>query len=168
MASKAQQERRAEFKRYKEDVAKEGKPFFPYAILHDTIMSLVVVAVIIGLACVWYFTADGTEAGILGPWYTDEADPGTIEFVPRPDWFFYFLFYLLRIFEWPETVFIATVGIPTICLILLIGLHLYLVVRLGVTSPPWSKSAAGRVRPETNGGAREGLIRPPATEDPES
>src|SRR4029079_13900007 len=49
MASKAQQERRAEFKRYKEDVAKEGKPFFPYAILHDTIMSLVVVAVIIAL-----------------------------------------------------------------------------------------------------------------------
>ncbi|HKY26087.1 MAG TPA: cytochrome b N-terminal domain-containing protein [Gaiella sp.] len=46
----------------------------------------------------------------------------------------------------------------------LIGLHLYLVVRLGVTSPPWSQSAAGRVRPETNGGGREGLIRPPVTE----
>ena len=28
----------------------------------------------------------------------------------------------------------------------LIGLHLYLVVRLGVTSPPWSKVAAGRSR----------------------
>ena len=26
----------------------------------------------------------------------------------------------------------------------LIGLHLYLVVRLGVTSPPWSATAAGR------------------------
>ena len=25
----------------------------------------------------------------------------------------------------------------------LIGLHLYLVVRLGITSPPWSKEAAG-------------------------
>jgi quinol-cytochrome oxidoreductase complex cytochrome b subunit len=46
----------------------------------------------------------------------------------------------------------------------LIGLHLYLVVRLGVTSPPWSKSAAGRPRPETNGGGREGLIRSPVTE----
>src|SRR6187399_2854698 len=45
----------------------------------------------------------------------------------------------------------------------LIGLHLYLVVRLGVTSPPWSKTAAGRERgPEA--GAREGLIRDPATE----
>ena len=45
----------------------------------------------------------------------------------------------------------------------LIGLHLYLVVRLGVTSPPWSKSAAGRERPEATG-TREGLIRDSATE----
>ena len=116
---------RAEFKRYKEDVESEGKSFFPYAILHDSVMSLVVVAVIIALACIWYFTADGTEAGLLGPWYTDEADPGTIAFVPRPDWFFYFLFYLLRIFKWPETVVLGTVGIPTILLILLIGLPFY-------------------------------------------
>jgi len=45
----------------------------------------------------------------------------------------------------------------------LIGLHLYLVMRLGVTSPPWSKEAAGRdrapvVEPTTNG--RSGLTRP--------
>ena len=116
---------RAEHKRYKEDVEREGKAFFPWAMWHDTLMSLLVVAVIIGLACVWYYTADGTEAGILGPWYTDEADAGTTEFVPRPDWFFYFLFYLLRIFKWPETVFLGTVGIPTILLILLIALPFY-------------------------------------------
>ena len=116
---------RAEHKRYKEDVEREGKSFFPYAIWHDTLMSLLVVAVIIALACIWYYTADATEAGILGPWYTDEADPGTIQFVPRPDWFFYFLFYLLRIFKWPETVVLGTVGVPTILLILLIGLPFY-------------------------------------------
>ena len=39
--------------------------------------------------------------------------------MPRPDWYFYFLFYLLRIFKWPESVILGTVGIPTICLILL-------------------------------------------------
>src|SRR6476619_3026811 len=113
---------RAEHKRYKEDVEREGKSFWPYAVLHDAIMSLVVVAVIIALACIWYFTADGIEAGLLGPWYATEADPGTISFVPRPDWFFYFLFYLLRIFKWPESVVLGTVGIPTILLILLIGI----------------------------------------------
>ena len=45
----------------------------------------------------------------------------------------------------------------------LIGLHLYLVVRLGVTSPPWSNTQAGRERGDEDGrGAREGLIRPPS------
>jgi hypothetical protein len=88
-------------------------------------MSLVVVSVIVALAAIWYYDADGVKPGLLGPWYTEPAEPGTTDFIPRPDWYFYFLFYLLRIFEWPETVFIATVGIPTICLILLLGLPFY-------------------------------------------
>src|SRR5437763_6817519 len=43
----------------------------------------------------------------------------------------------------------------------LLGLHLYLVVRLGVTSPPWSKEAAGSTpaEPEPTGG-RSGLVSP--------
>ena len=44
----------------------------------------------------------------------------------------------------------------------LITLHIYLVTRLGVTSPPWSPTAAGRARPSDEGEGREGLIRPPA------
>jgi menaquinol-cytochrome c reductase cytochrome b subunit len=47
----------------------------------------------------------------------------------------------------------------------LIGLHMYLVVRLGVTSPPWSKVAAGRERADDNTGAREGLVRESAVEE---
>jgi menaquinol-cytochrome c reductase cytochrome b/c subunit len=115
--------RRAEFARYKEDVRKHGMPFHPYAMLHDTIMSVVVVAVIVGLACLWYFTSgeEAGDAGVLGPRYTEKADPGTISFVPRPDWYFYFLFYLLRIFKWPESVVLGTVGIPTIAIILLLA-----------------------------------------------
>jgi menaquinol-cytochrome c reductase cytochrome b/c subunit len=123
-------QRRAEFARYKEDVKKRGKPFYPYAMFEDTIMSLVVVAVIIGLAVLWKWTSwsphhDGTHQGLLGPEYTARADPGTTSFVPRPDWYFYFLFYLLRVFKWPETVFLGTVGVPTIALILLIGVPFY-------------------------------------------
>ncbi len=116
---------REDYARYKDDVKKEGKSFFPRALFHDTVMSLVVVCVIVALTAIWYFDADGVKSGILGPWYTEPADPATTSFVPRPDWYFYFLFYLLRIFKWPETVFIATVGIPTIALILLIGLPFY-------------------------------------------
>jgi cytochrome c553 len=116
---------REDFDRYKDDVKKEGKQFFPFALWHDTVMSLIIVVVIVALAAIWYYDADGVEPGLLGPWYTEPADPATTDFIPRPDWYFYFLFYLLRIFEWPETVFIATVGIPTICLILLTGLPFY-------------------------------------------
>jgi menaquinol-cytochrome c reductase cytochrome b subunit len=49
-------------------------------------------------------------------------------------------------------------------IIALIGLHLYLVVRLGVTSPPWSKTAAGRTRVEASAHGQEGLIRTPRTD----
>ncbi len=120
-------ERRAGFARYKQDVKERGKPFFPYGMFHDTVMSLVVVGVIISLAVLWKWTSwsphhDGTHQGLLGPEYTAKADPGTVSFVPRPDWYFYFLFYLLRVFKWPESVFLGTVGVPTICLILLISL----------------------------------------------
>src|ERR671939_841286 len=126
MASRALEERRAAFQRYKQDVKERGKPFYPYAMFHDTVMSLVVVSVIVALAVIWKWTIpgnhEGTEPGLLGPLYTDKADPGTTNFVPRPDWYFYFLFYLLRIFKWPESVILGTVGIPTILLVILISL----------------------------------------------
>ena len=45
----------------------------------------------------------------------------------------------------------------------LIGLHLYLVIRLGVSSPPWSGEAAGEDRPEpAPPPGRPGLVRPGA------
>jgi mono/diheme cytochrome c family protein len=96
--------------------------------LHDTIMSLVVVCVITGLAIVWKYTSGDVHgdnvpsAGWLGKLYDEPADPGTINFVPRPDWYFYFLFYLLRIFKWPESVILGTIGIPTIALVLLLAI----------------------------------------------
>ena len=136
MASTRLEERRKLFKQYKEDVKTRGKPFFPHAMLHDTIMSIVVVALIIVLSVVWKYTTPGDHTGLnldgttdnpgqsgkLGKLIDDPADPGTISFVPRPDWYFYFLFYLLRIFKWPESVLLGTIGIPTICLLLLIAL----------------------------------------------
>jgi hypothetical protein len=124
------------FEQYKRDVKTRGKPFYPYAMFHDTVMSLVVVVVIIGLAVIWKWTTPGGHTGIdplgttghpdqagwLGKLYDEPADPGTISFVPRPDWYFYFLFYLLRIFKWPESVVLGTVGVPTIALIILFAL----------------------------------------------
>src|ERR671931_2155908 len=122
-------ERRAEFQLYKQEVKARGKPFYPYGMFHDSVMSLVAVLVIIGLACVWYFTTSedpktcgSGDSCLLGPRYAEPADPGTTNFVPRPDWYFYFLFYLLRIFKWPDSVILGTVGIPTILLIIAFAL----------------------------------------------
>ena len=92
-------------------------------------MSLVVVVIIIVLAVICYETTgdtpDGNKAvdkpGLLGKVYDEKADPGTFSFVPRPDWYFYFLFYLLRIFKWPDSVILGTVGIPTVCIVLLLA-----------------------------------------------
>jgi hypothetical protein len=106
--------------------------------LHDTIMSLVIVVLIVVLATIWKWSIDdphpaveGGEgcgvnglppcSGWLGKLYDEPADPGTISFIPRPDWYFYFLFYLLRIFKWPESVVLGTVGIPTLCVLLLLA-----------------------------------------------
>src|SRR5438094_3845926 len=120
---------RRKHQRYQEDVKRRGKPFYPYAMFEDTVMSLVVVSVIIGLASVWYFTSgsDPNTCGsgdscLLGPRYSEPADPATTNFVPRPDWYFYFLFYLLRIFKWPDSVILGTVGIPTVMLIIAFAL----------------------------------------------
>src|SRR5205823_8465362 len=44
----------------------------------------------------------------------------------------------------------------------LITLHLYLVIRLGVTSPPWSKDAAGKEADEEPAPGRPGLVQPKA------
>jgi menaquinol-cytochrome c reductase cytochrome b/c subunit len=125
MATDRIAERRRIFNQYKEDVQERGKPFYPFAMFHDTVMSLVVVCVITGLAIVWKYSTPGdhigTDPGWLGKLYDDPADPGTFSFVPRPDWYFYFLFYLLRIFKWPDTVVIGTVGLPTVLLVILIA-----------------------------------------------
>ena len=86
----------------------QGKPFFPYAVAKDSLMACVVMAVIILMSILF-----GAE---LGP----KADPTTTTYTPRPEWYFFFLFELLRVVKPPELVFLATIGIPTICLVLLL------------------------------------------------
>ena len=91
----------------------QGKPFFPYAIAKDSIMACVTLGVIILMSIVL-----GAE---LGP----KADPTTTTYTPRPEWYFFFLFELLRVVKPPELVFMATIGIPTICLVLLLLLPFF-------------------------------------------
>jgi quinol---cytochrome c reductase cytochrome c subunit, bacillus type len=92
----------------------EGKPFFPYAVAKDSIMAMIVIFVIAFLALMF-----GAE---LGP----KADATTTTYVPRPDWYFYFLFEVLRVMKnVPKFTPMATIGVPTICMILLFLLPFY-------------------------------------------
>src|SRR4051812_43299196 len=90
-----------------------GKPFFPYAVAKDSIMAAIVVLTIAALSIIL-----GAE---LGP----KADPTTTTYVPRPEWYFFFLFELLRVVKPPELTPLATIGIPTICMILIIMLPFF-------------------------------------------
>ncbi len=92
----------------------QGKPFFPYAVAKDSLMALVVMIVIVLLALTF-----GAE---LGP----KVNPTTTTYVPRPDWYFYFLFEVLRVMKnVPKFTDMATIGVPTICMILLFLLPFY-------------------------------------------
>ncbi len=92
----------------------EGKPFFPYAVAKDGIMAVIVMGVILFLALEF-----GAE---LGP----KVNPTTTTYVPRPDWYFFFLFEVLRVMKnVPKFTPMGTIGVPTICMILLFLLPIY-------------------------------------------
>jgi menaquinol-cytochrome c reductase cytochrome b/c subunit len=96
-----------------EVLKKKGKPFFPYAVLKDSAMAAVVVVVIAVMSLVL-----GAEQG-------PKADPTTTTYVPRPEWYFFFLFELLRVIKPPELVPVAMVIIPTIAMVLLLLLPFF-------------------------------------------
>jgi quinol---cytochrome c reductase cytochrome c subunit, bacillus type len=96
-----------------EALKKKGKPFFPYAVLKDSTMALVVALVIVALSI------------LLGAEQGPKVDPTTTTYTPRPEWYFYFLFELLRVIKPPWGTPIATIGIPTLAMVLLLLLPFY-------------------------------------------
>jgi menaquinol-cytochrome c reductase cytochrome b/c subunit len=107
------QAEKEQYLREYEVLKKKGKPFFPYAVMKDSTMALVVVGVIVVLSIVL-----GAEQG-------PKVDPTTTTYTPRPDWYFYFLFELLRVIKPNFLVPLATLGIPTICMVLLLLLPFF-------------------------------------------
>jgi menaquinol-cytochrome c reductase cytochrome b/c subunit len=91
----------------------QGKPFFPYAVAKDAAMACVVMGVIITLSLV------------LGAELASKANPTTTTYVPRPEWYFFFLFEVLRVIKPPSLVPLATIGVPTVAMILLFLLPFY-------------------------------------------
>jgi len=89
---------------YESLLKKEGVPFYPKAISKDLIFSAVVILGILG--CAAYF-------GPKGP--TGVPDPTQIDTVPRPDFFFLWMFSALALLpDYMETVLILTAPVVII------------------------------------------------------
>jgi len=116
-----------EYLREYEQLKKKGKAFFPYAIMKDSVMFVLIAVVLVIMSLVM-----GAEQG-------PKADPTTTTYVPRPEWYFFFLFELLKVIKSPELVPLATVGIPTICMVLLLLLPFY---DRGPERIPWKRPIA--------------------------
>jgi mono/diheme cytochrome c family protein len=90
--------------------AKEkGVPFFPDAIFKDAVVSLVIFLILVALA---YF---------IGAPLEERANPADANYTPRPEWYFLFLFQLLKYFPGNLEV-IGVFVLPSLVVILLIAL----------------------------------------------
>ena len=88
---------------------KTGKPFYPDQVFEDVVGMLILFAV---LASVALFVPVPLE---------EVADPTNADYDPRPEWYFLFLFQLLKYFQGPFEV-IGTFIIPTVGMLLLLFL----------------------------------------------
>ena len=83
------------------------EPVFPNQLFRDSIFILIVFIALVGFAIM--FPAS------LEP----QADPTVSSYNPRPEWYFYFVFQLLRIFEGKFEI-VGTMILPTIAIIALV------------------------------------------------
>jgi len=101
-----EQERKDYLEKYKK--AKEkGVPFFPDIIYKDTVATLIVFLVLVALA---YFVGIPAE---------ERANPNDTSYTPRPEWYFLFLFQLLKYFPGNLEV-IGAMILPGLFILLLI------------------------------------------------
>jgi mono/diheme cytochrome c family protein len=97
--------------RYQEEKAR-GIKFFPDIIYKDTLVAFSIFILLVGLAT------------FVGVSQEPPADPSDTNYVPRPEWYFLFLFEMLKFFP-GQIEFIGTAVIPGIAILLLFLLPLY-------------------------------------------
>src|SRR5262247_13164 len=95
---------------YETLIKKEGVPFFPKAISKDLVFSGLVILGILG--CAIYFGPEGPHGA---------PDPTQINTVPKPDFFFLWLYAVLALLpDYLETILILTVPVIAIGLLVLL------------------------------------------------
>ncbi len=104
-------EKQKYMKRYKEKKA-EGELFFPHSIAKDAIVSLLIFVVLILLAV------------FLGVPNEPPANPADSSYVPRPEWYFLWMFQLLKYFP-GQLEGVAIVGLGVLLAVGLFGLPFF-------------------------------------------
>jgi mono/diheme cytochrome c family protein len=106
-----EQDKQAYLEKYRQ--AKEkGVPFFPNILYKDAIVALLVFILLVALA---FF---------IGVPLEERANPADTSYTPRPEWYFLFLFQLLKYFP-GELEVVAVVVIPTLAILLLFLLPVF-------------------------------------------
>ncbi len=105
-----EKEKQQYLEKYHEDKEK-GVPFFPDIIFKDVVISLIIFIILAGLA---YFMGAPLEA---------RANPADATYTPRPEWYFLFLFQMLKYFPGKLEV-VGVVLIPAIAILVVFLLPL--------------------------------------------
>ncbi len=100
-----QKEKEAYLEKYA-NAKKKGFPFYPNIIFKDAVVALVVFLILVALA---YFMGAPLES---------RADPADTSYTPKPEWYFIFLFQLLKYFPGSLEV-LGVVVLPTLVILLL-------------------------------------------------
>ncbi|SDD57136.1 c-type cytochrome [Sporomusa acidovorans] len=83
--------------------------FYPHHLFVEAVVSLFVLLAVVSISFLWQVPLE------------DMADPSDTSYVPRPEWYFLFLFQLLKYFEGSLAV-VGIVIVPTIVLAALVAL----------------------------------------------
>ncbi len=103
--------RKEDYERLYEASKGRGEPFFEH-LLRDGVVALLLLGLLAWMAATWTIPTE------------EVADPTSTTYVPRPEWYFYFLFELLWLF-WGKWVPVATFYIPLVAVLLLLFLPFY-------------------------------------------
>ena len=86
------------------DDSKPKKKFYPEQVFKDTVATFLWFAVLVGMAILVKVPLGRT------------ADPTDTSFIPRPEWYFLFLFQMLKVFEGPLEI-VGSLVLPTLAIL---------------------------------------------------
>jgi quinol-cytochrome oxidoreductase complex cytochrome b subunit len=116
-----------------EGPVRKTKRFYPDQLAEDAAVSFVVLLILFGLTALW-----GVPTEV-------RADPASTTYVPRPEWYFLFLFQLLKYFQGPIWEPVGVVALPVVVILVLFAL------------PFLDRAPARRRRPYALAGAGVGI-----------